>query len=499
MGLIFKYLNLEIVIMFQWFTYAWNYTILFTGLSRCYNEYQTGQIQLNELVDILIPKIAKCGSVAIKFCQWIAPKMELILIDEEQFYESTYEKPRWLKKLEVFLEDCPEHELSYTLRQYEDIFGETLTDKYHIIHTLGSGSIGQVYLIKDKETGAKHVLKIQHPDIDYQISYFEVMYSVVSRLPKFHNIFLQIPFNIHDFIDSFREQSDFVREANNLLRMKDIYKDNDKVQIPELISVSKTILIMDYLEGKSFDDLDMSETQKIKAYALFYLFTRNNILIENFNHGDLHQGNWKVTKDLQLIVYDFGFCWSIPRDKSSMIEKSLNTFEGTCLENISKQLSAICDLMYDLLIHDSFSDKTQLKQDITDHVDNSEMVNPDNRGIVTSPISTIKLLNSFITKYPERNIKINSHLIQFLIIFIQIQKNCMRYGYASSEGYNYPSTRIFKERYMDSLNICQTYNIFPKYAKYIEDKLKGLNLKRTSIFDSINFPDNLRELAISNS
>ena len=483
--------------MFQWFTYAWNYTILFTCLSRCYNEYQTDQIQLNELVDILIPKIAKCGSVAIKFCQWIAPKMELILLDEKQFYEPTYEKPRWLKKLEVFLEDCPEHELSYTLRQYEDVFGETLTDRYHIIHTLGSGSIGQVYLLKDKNTGTKRVLKIQHPDIDYQISYFEAMYSVVSRIPQLRDIFLQIPFNIHDFINSFREQSDFVREANNLLRMKDIYKDNDKVKIPELISVSQTILIMDYLEGKSFDELDMSETQKIKAYAIFYLFTRNNILIENFNHGDLHQGNWKVTKDLQLIIYDFGFCWSIPRENIGMVEKSLNTFEGTCQENIANQLAGICDLMYELLIHDSFSDKTQLKQDIRNHVDTT--IDRSDRGIVTSPISTIKLLNSFITKYPERNIKINSHLIQFLIIFIQIQKNCMRYGYASSEGYNYPSTRIFKERYMDSLNICQTYDIFPKYAKYIEDKLAVLDLTRTTIFDSISFPENLRGLALSNS
>ena len=155
--------------------------------------------------------------------------------------------------------------------------------------------------------------------------------------------------------------------------------------------------------------------------------------------------------------------------------------------------------MYELLVHDSFLDKTQLKQDIKDHVNSFKMIGKDDRGIVTSPISTIKLLNSFINQYPERNIVINSHLIQFLIIFIQIQKNCMRYGYASSEGYNYPSTRIFKERYMDSLNVCQTYDIFPKYAKYIEDKLKGLNLKRTSIFDSITFPDNLRELAIARS
>ena len=34
--------------MFQWFSYAWNYTILFTCLQRCYHEYQEGGI-LDEL------------------------------------------------------------------------------------------------------------------------------------------------------------------------------------------------------------------------------------------------------------------------------------------------------------------------------------------------------------------------------------------------------------------------------------------------------------------
>ena len=279
--------------------------------------------------------------------------------------------------------------------------------------------------------------------------------------------------------------------------MRAIYKDNDRILIPELISVSNTTLIMEYLEGTSFDDLEITETQKLKAYALFYIFTRNNIVIENFNHGDLHQGNWKVTKDLRLIIYDFGFCWSIPQENSALIEKSLDAFEGTSRENYDKQLVDISELMFELLVHDSFPDKDTLKQEISEHVEISEYIGTRDIGIVASPISTIKLLNSFISEYPERHMTINSHLIQFLIIFIQIQKNCIRFGYASSDRYNYPSERVFKERYMDSLNICQTYDIFPKYVAYVETKIRGLELERTSIFDSVTFPENLRLLALS--
>ena len=58
----------------------------------------------------------------------------------------------------------------------------------------------------------------------------------------------------------------------------------------------------------------MSEYRKSKIIFLLYLFIRNNMLIINNNHGDLHKFNWKVSDEIcnnlnKIIIYDFGYCF----------------------------------------------------------------------------------------------------------------------------------------------------------------------------------------------
>ena len=37
----------------------------------------------------------------------------------------------------------------------------------------------------------------------------------------------------------------------------------------------------------------------------------NNLYINNFNHGDLHNYNWKITEEDKIVIYDFGLFWGI--------------------------------------------------------------------------------------------------------------------------------------------------------------------------------------------
>ena len=92
------------------------------------------------------------------------------------------------------------------------------------------------------------------------------------------------------------------------------YKDNKYIIIPKLIKTSRDIIIMEHIEGKCIDKLEMSEYRKSKIIFLLYLFIRNNMLIINNNHGDLHKFNWKVSDEVynnlnKIIIYDFGYCF----------------------------------------------------------------------------------------------------------------------------------------------------------------------------------------------
>ena len=65
---------------------------------------------------------------------------------------------------------------------------------------------------------------------------------------------------------------------------------------------------MDYIPGKSLDTID-NNTEHYKYHIYIFVFSNNNLYINDFNHGDLHNYNWKITEDNKIVIYDFGLCW----------------------------------------------------------------------------------------------------------------------------------------------------------------------------------------------
>ena len=54
---------------------------------------------------------------------------------------------------------------------------------------------------------------------------------------------------------------------------------------------------MSYEESEKIDNNLLSPYKKYKLLNLLYLFIRNNEIILNYNHGDLHKGNWGINGD----------------------------------------------------------------------------------------------------------------------------------------------------------------------------------------------------------
>ena len=57
--------------------------------------------------------------------------------------------------------------------------------------------------------------------------------------------------------------------------------------------------------------------------------------------------------------------------------------------------------------------------------------------------------------------------------------------------------QVYREKYLDILTFCRTYNIFNEHSEYIENKLNKKQMKIENIFDTIEMDDNIRELLIS--
>lgn len=107
----------------------------------------------------------------------------------------------------------------------------------------------------------------------------------------------------------------FELEASNAKRIQSLFKDNPNFASPEILFSSKKVLIMEYIDGKSIDDVkgiqELGFRPKTVAYHLNKIFN-DQIFVHKFVHCDPHSGNLLVRpspvdpKQPQICLIDNG-------------------------------------------------------------------------------------------------------------------------------------------------------------------------------------------------
>ena len=107
-------------------------------------------------------------------------------------------------------------------------------------------------------------------------------------------------------------------------------------------------------------------------------------------------------------------------------------------------------------------------------------------------LSPIALLKATIDFCLQESLLINPVLIQSFIIIIQGQKIFEKYGLMGKDD----DYEVFRERYLNILTFCKTYNIFDEHSLYIENKLNEKQLQIDTIFDTVQMNDTIKKLAL---
>tara|TARA_B100001059_G_scaffold233398_1_gene273363 strand:+ start:2673 stop:4001 length:1329 start_codon:yes stop_codon:yes gene_type:complete len=412
----------------------------------------------NKDLNIINKYINNCGCIVIKCVQWLIP-----ILDKEDIDDKI------LNMLSNVYENNLNQDIKYTNKIYKYQFNKDISDEYDIVDVIGSGSIGQVYKIKCKKSGEKYVMKVKHPNIESQINLFRTIFTYIYNIKIFNKLFYKyFPFNLIDFLDDFYKQSDFINESNNILYFYHKYQDNPYIIIPKLIKTSENIIIMEYIDGKCLDDLDINEYNKSKIIILLYLFIRNNLLILNNNHGDLHKYNWKVSNDklnniYKIIIYDFGYC-----------------FKLTKLEY--DNISMLCDLM--VSNDENMDNYNKFLKFLYDK--SSLNINVEYNNRITEPSV---LLEQILKISKENNIMIKRYkVLNTLLLMSLVDTYFQKYSIN-----NNTDILIIKKKLLDSYTFCITYKIFLKLSSKLLKEYNHNN-KQTEIFESIKFGDNIRNL-----
>ncbi len=422
------------------------------------------------IYDLIIKKIKDAGCIAIKFTQWLIPILES---------EYEIDKQR-IQEIEELYDNCNGESTSYMKKMYKQEFRKEFNQDYENKGVIGTGSIGQVYKITDKNN-KEYALKILHPNNNLQIHIFTWIIKVLYFLPyikKWTRYY--IPIDLNDFIDEFTLQTDLTNEANNCIRFYEMYKNNSMIIIPKIYKISKNILIMSYEEGETYDDMELSDYKKSKIVILLKCLIRDMESFHKFVHGDIHKGNWKVRinqdKEPVIILYDFGFCWEIKSEIFNILPlldiycaKLINVIPVTT-NDYSSRLNELTkedhenDILLDIIYY--FFSKKYSKEYISHEL--KEYI----------PINTVDQFVKTIVRFSKENdILILSCLFQCLIIINQMHK----YVISTDEV----------DDILDIISYCETHSVFPEYMEYLKNVKKQDNYIKAPLFE---YTDILKDL-----
>ena len=434
----------------------------------------------NELLLKIIHKnIDDCGCIAVKFVQWMLPKIEVMYDIDKKTKEN-----QWFYDFEGFYDKCKIHSLEETNEIYLNDFNRKLEEDYTIDEIIASGSIGQVYKVHDKNDNY-YALKVLHPNMRSQIYFLEFIIWLLYTFPLTKNYLrYKLPVSLKDFISDFKLQTNLINEGNNCIQFYHEYKENDYIIIPEVFQLSKNTLVMSYEEGDKFDDIQISDYKKAQIQMIFKLFIKHNQYYF-FMHGDLHKGNWKVRDGEKIIIYDFGYCWHTPiylQDSFDIVDKAFLE-----IDNPDKVKIEFVESVY--IFFNKSVNKIIIQKEIDELSKNMRCDDP--------PF----LLKLLINCLKDSDVLLESYVLNTLILHNQMERNLIKYNVTitnKSGKMGEISNTYYKKKINDIICFCETKNIFEKYRKHLQDEYESESIILNELFETVKFNiPNLKELAIS--
>ena len=278
-------------------------------------------------------------------------------------------------------------------------------------------------------------------------------------------------------------------EAKNLIKFREIYKNNPYLIFPEPYKVSKNFLIMSYESGQNFNKIKISDYKKFKIITLIKLFLRTMLSIENFLHCDFHIGNWSVSEKIinklnPIIIYDLGLCTELPKNYT---EDFLQTIESKNMNNIVNFLLREDSISYNP--YKNIDDFNKIKKEIIIEVEETMKIKCLHNITVVDLKSVYPIIFS-------RGFILNSLCINLIVTLTITTENFINYTENTLEFDDPEITENnkYKTQFPSMISFCKTYDIFPKLSEFLEKQLKEYASKNEfELFNQVEKIENLMD------
>jgi ubiquinone biosynthesis protein len=229
---------------------------------------------------------------------------------------------------------------------------------------LAAASIGQVHAATLVD-GTQVVVKVQKPGVSETVAEDLSILADIARRASRQELVPQ-NFDIEALVDDFawtlRAELDYVREARNADRLREILADEPRVVIPRIHwrLTTESVLVMDRIEGTRIGDVGLLDDAGIDRKAVAR--TSAEILMAQlfgagFFHADPHPGNFLVLDDGRIAMLDFGMVGQLD-------EEARHAFWQLLTATVRQDAAAVTDGLESLGVLRSPSTRDAVRRDM---------------------------------------------------------------------------------------------------------------------------------------
>lgn len=286
---------------------AWRVSyLLLTTIWTIYRERQRvvrarerGNYDVHPNIEVLIKVLLNFRKTALQ--------LGVLMIKMGQFLSSRADllPEQALEVLSSLQDEVPPAPFEHVVYVIESELGKPVSTLFTTLEekSTAAASLGQVHKATLASNGATVAVKVQRPNIEQLVrSDLSTLRFVIWIIMRF------VESDLIDFVGFYREfrrtvyeEIDYVREAENAKRFREMFKDDPNIYIPKIYDeyISKRVLVMEWVDGIKINDypaleaagLDRLEVAKRTVKAYFYQF-----FTAGFFHADPHPGNIFVKK-----------------------------------------------------------------------------------------------------------------------------------------------------------------------------------------------------------
>uniref|UniRef100_A0A7N2KVG7 ABC1 atypical kinase-like domain-containing protein n=1 Tax=Quercus lobata TaxID=97700 RepID=A0A7N2KVG7_QUELO len=163
---------------------------------------------------------------------------------------------------------------------------------------IAAASLGQVYQARLRHSGEVVAVKVQRPGIQAAISLdMLILRFLAGLLRRAGKLNTDLQAVVDEWASSLFREMDYIKEANNGLRFRQLYGGLPDVLVPKMFVEHSTrkVLVMEWVEGEKLSEVKDLYLVEVGVYCSF-----NQLLEYGFYHADPHPGNLLRTYDGKL-------------------------------------------------------------------------------------------------------------------------------------------------------------------------------------------------------